>query len=394
MSGTVANPIGITNPPIDALVIYSAKRARQINAYYSQLQEGLLEHVGPLVDSQVHEKPMSIALRRCPRAVVLPVDRAAYQAVSADVMGILAEVSPVVESLSLDEAFLDVSSARRRLGRPADIARMIRARVAGDLGLTCSVGIAPTKFVAKVASARCKPDGMLVVPADGVLEFLHPLPITALWGVGPSTAERLHRLGLRTVADVAQTPVAVLSRAVGAGAAAHLSALAAGQDPRRVHQEEVEKSISSDRTFDTDLVQEGAIRRELLRLSEDVTGRLRHRGFVARTVGIKVRFADFRTLSRTRTLGDPTDSTAAVHEVVVDLYRGLQLDQPRVRLLGVKAEGLIAAAGATRQLSFDDLQQPAGGDAPTEVSALTDQARHRFGPGTLAPASLLGRAAP
>ena len=262
---------------------------------------------------------MSIALRKCPAAVVLPVDRAAYTAASRAVMDILGDVTDVVETLSLDEAFLDVSAARRRLGRPAHIARLIRARVSDELGLTCSVGIAPTKFVAKLASARCKPDGLLVVPADGVLPFLHPLPITALWGVGPSTARRLERLGLRLVGDIAETPVPVLARAVGSATAAHLAARAVGRDPRPVQQNDLERSISADHTFDLDLTAETDVRRELLRLTEDVTARLRHRGLVARTVGIKVRFADFRTLSRTRTLPDATDATAAVHAAATDI---------------------------------------------------------------------------
>ena len=326
--------------------------------------------------------PMSIALRQCPRAVVLPVDRAAYTAASQQVMAILGEITEVVESLSLDEAFLDVSAARRRLGRPAEIARLIRARVSAELGLTCSVGIAPTKFVAKVASARCKPDGLLVVAADGVLEFLHPLPITALWGVGPSTARQLERLGLRRVGDVAETPVAVLARAVGAGSAAHLSALAAGLDPRRVQAGDVEKSISADRTFEQDLTREDDVRRELLRLTEEVTSRLRHRGLAARTVGIKVRFADFATLSRTRTLAGSTDASSVVYNTAVELYRALQLDRPRVRLLGVKGEALTRVAECSRQLSFDDA-------LPPEVSGVADLARRRFGSTALTPATLL-----
>lgn len=259
--------------------------------------------------------------------------------------------------------------------------------MSGELSLTCSVGIAPTKFVAKVASARCKPDGLLVVPADGVLGFLHPLPITALWGVGPSTAERLRRLGLRTVADVAQTPVAVLARAVGDGSAAHLAALAAGLDPRRVHHDVVEKSVSADHTFDRDLTEEAAVQRGLLRLTEDVTRRLRGRGLAARTVGIKVRFADFRTVSRTRTLTESTAATPVMHEAVLELYRGLGLDQPRIRLLGVKAETLVDAAAAARQLSFDDVLQP-------DVDQVADRARERFGTAALSPASLLTRRNP
>ena len=365
--------------------------------------------------------PMSIALRRCPRAVVLPVDRAAYVEASRAVMAILGDITEHVEPLSLDEAFLDVSGAQRLLGRPADIARLIRRRVAEEQNLTCSVGIAPSKFVAKVASARCKPDGMLVVPADGVLTFLHPLPITALWGVGPSTAERLQRLGLRTVRDVADTPLAVLARAVGTGSAEHLSVLAHGIDARAVVRDQMEKSVSSDRTFDTDLCTAAEVRRELLRLSEEVAERLRSRALMARTVGIKVRFADFRTVSRVRTPSDPVDLAATFYAESLELYAALGLDQPRIRLLGVKAEGLVDAASVSRQLTFDDVEPdgpapvvpPVAGaacapgqavraqtaPAPPPVNAalrsdverVADIARRRFGPGAVRKASLLER---
>ena len=326
--------------------------------------------------------PMSIALRRCPRAVVLPVDRAAYTEASQAVMAILGDVTEHVEPLSLDEAFLDVSGAQRLLGRPADIARLIRRRVSEEQHLTCSVGIAPSKFVAKVASARCKPDGMLVIPADGVLAFLHPLPVTALWGVGPSTAERLQRLGLRTVGDVADTPLAVLARAVGTGSADHLFALANGIDHRPVVRDQMEKSVSSDRTFDTDLCTDPEVRRELLRLAEEVAERLRSRGLVARTVGIKVRFADFRTVSRVRTLSEPVDQAATFYAESLSLYRSLDLDRPRIRLLGVKAEGLVDSASVSRQLTFDDI-------TPSASERVADLARRRFGPSAVRKASLL-----
>ena len=358
--------------------------------------------------------PMTTALRQCPHAVVLPVDHGTYASVSAAVMVILRSVTPLVEPLSLDEAFLDVSGVRRLLGRPADIARRIRARVAEEQQLTCSVGIAPTKFVAKVASARCKPDGMLVVPADGVLDFLHPLPVTALWGVGPSTAQRLQRLGLRTVGDVAQTPVDVLGRAVGAGSAGQLSALAQGLDPRHVQTAHVEKSISADRTFSADVTTVADAERELLRLSEEVSRRVRARGLQARTIGIKVRFADFRTISRVRTLPDPVDSTAAMHAGCVGLLRSFGLDRPRIRLLGVKAEGLLEAESASRQLSFDDALSavpvvptartprfasavdrgateavPVRAIDGSSLDRVADAARRRFGPGAVHRASLL-----
>ena len=238
--------------------------------------------------------PIGQALRRCPAAVVIPPDHARYAAVSADVMTILRSVTPLVEPLSLDEAFLDVSGAERRLGRPASIAAQIRAGIRDRLSLTCSVGVASTKFVAKVASARCKPDGMLVVPMASALDFLHPLPVTVLWGVGARTAEPLRRLGVRTIGDLAQTPVDVLRRAVGEAGADHLHALAWGRDSRPVQDRDPEKSISADHTTSVDLTHEADVLRELLQLAWEVSERVRRRDLVARTVGIKIRFADFR----------------------------------------------------------------------------------------------------
>jgi DNA polymerase-4 len=337
--------------------------------------------------------PMTQALRLCPRAVVLPPDRAAYQAASERVMAILRDITPLVEPLSLDEAFLDVSGVLRSRGRPGAIAAAIRARVFEDLQLTCSVGVAPTKFVAKLASARCKPDGLLVVPADRVLAFLHPLPVTALWGVGERTADSLRRLGVRTIGNLAATPADTLRRAVGAAAADHLAALASGRDPRPVSPDDVEKSISADRTLDSDLTDERDVRRELLRLAEEVGARVRARGFAARTVGIKIRFADFRTISRVRTLPRWTDSTAEIFETSFDLYRGLRLDQPRIRLVGVKCENLRPAESVAEQLLLDLPSVENASDADERyrpgVDAVVDAARDRFGAGALRPGSLL-----
>ncbi|MDT4899633.1 MAG: polymerase, partial [Pseudonocardiales bacterium] len=332
---------------------------------------------------------MSHALRLCPRAVVLPPDRAAYQNASSQVMAILRDVTPLVEPLSLDEAFLDVSGAVRLYGRPGAIAAAIRTRVAEQLQLTCSVGVAPTKFVAKLASARCKPDGLLVVPAAHVLDFLHPLPVTALWGVGARTAEPLHRLGIRTVADLAATPLDTLRRSVGTASAEHLSALAHGLDPRAVQPHEVEKSISSDRTLDVDLTAEAEVCRELLRLSEEVGSRVRERGFAARTIGIKIRYADFRTVTRVRTLPSWTDSTGELYETAVDLYRGLGLDRPRIRLVGVKAENLREAGSIPEQLTLD--MSPKAEPAPGRKRAdqAIDAARARFGAAAVRPGSLV-----
>ncbi|HZC71824.1 MAG TPA: DNA polymerase IV [Jatrophihabitans sp.] len=332
---------------------------------------------------------MSQALRRCPDAVVLPPDRAAYAAASREVMAILRDTTPLVEPLSLDEAFLDVSGATRLHGRPGVIAAGIRGTVADRLGLTCSVGVAPTKFVAKLASARCKPDGLLVVPAARVLDFLHPLPVSALWGVGERTAEALHRLGIRTIGELAATPLDALRRSVGGAGAEHLSALAQGIDPRPVEPHEVEKSISADRTLDEDLTAETEVRHELLRLAEEVGSRVRARGFAARTVGIKIRFADFRTVTRVRTLPTWTAATGEIYETAVDLYRALQLDQPRIRLVGVKCEGLRAADSISEQLTLDlaaDTQ-----DAPSRSGAdrVADAARARFGSAALQAGTLV-----
>ncbi|MGI8679171.1 MAG: DNA polymerase IV [Jatrophihabitans sp.] len=338
---------------------------------------------------------MSHALRLCPRAVVLPPDRAAYSSTSAQVMSILRDFTPLVEPLSLDEAFLDVSGATRLHGRPGAISAAIRTRVAAELDLTCSVGVAPTKFIAKLASARCKPDGMLVVPAARVLDFLLPLPVTALWGVGARTAEPLHGLGIRTVGDLADTPFDTLRRAVGVAAADHLGALARGLDPRSVQPHEIEKSVSADRTLDADLTAEADVCRELLRLADEVGTRARKRGFVARTIGIKIRYADFRTVTRVRTLPGWTDATAEIYETAAELYRSLDLDQPRIRLVGVKVENLRAAGDAPEQLALDVTTPPPPGAvvprlrSDSRAADAIDAARARFGDNAVRAGSLL-----
>lgn len=322
--------------------------------------------------------PMTRALRLCSSAVVLPVDRDAYVQASRAVMAVLGELTSRVEPLSLDEAFLDVAGAVRSQGRPVLIAQRIRHRIATELGLTCSVGVAPTKFVAKLASARCKPDGLLLVPAAEVLEFLHPLPVTVLWGVGARTAEPLHRLGIRTVGELADTPADALRRAVGTAVAEHLLALAHGIDPRRVTDREPEKSISSDHTTASDLTESGDVLRQLLRLADDVGGRLRQRRLLARTVGIKIRFADFRTVTRVRTLPAGTDRTADIFDTAAQLYRGLSLDRPRIRLVGVKGENLVDAGAAAEQLSLDSLLTThPGPQTPRGSPAATGTARGR-----------------
>ncbi|MDP9094141.1 MAG: DNA polymerase IV [Actinomycetota bacterium] len=330
--------------------------------------------------------PVGQALRLCPTVVVLPPDRSAYSQASSHVMAILRAFTPLVEPLSLDEAFLDVSGSLRLHGRPTAIAEAIRARVAADLELTCSVGVAPRKFIAKLASARCKPDGMLVVPESAVLHFLHPLPVTVLPGVGERTGQSLRRLGIRTVAHLAETPLDTLRRAVGAALAAQLHELAHGRDDRAVEPHEGEKSISAEHTLDVDFTEEAQVCRELLSLAAEVGRRVRGRGLAARTIGLKVRFADFQTVTRVRTLPSWTDSSAAIYATATELYRGLGLDRPRIRLVGVKAENFRDAGEVPEQLTLEQ-----SGTAPgySGSERVIDAAQQRFGVGVVRHASLL-----
>jgi DNA polymerase-4 len=328
--------------------------------------------------------PMSRAKRLCPQVIVLPPDFELYSAVSAGVMAVFRDVTPLVEPLSLDEAFLDVSGSIRRLGPPAVIAEAIRSRVHDEQGITCTVGVASTKFVAKLASTQAKPDGLLVVPADRVVAFLHPLPVGALWGVGEKTEEQLTRLGLRTVGDIAHTPVDTLVRALGSSAGQHLAALAWGRDPRSVEMPEGEKSISNEETFPRDVDDPEVIHRELLRLSEKVASRLRQAGVAGRTVSIKVRFADFSTITRSRTLRSHTDVGREVYATARDLYDALGLQRARLRLVGVKVEGLLEAAEAPRQMLLDEPEV-----GWREAEQAMDRAVARFGRGSIRPARLV-----
>ena len=328
--------------------------------------------------------PMMRARRLCPQAVVLPPNPAAYRDASAGIMELFRSVTPLVEPIALDEAFLDVSSALRRLGRPVQIGEWLRARVADEQQITCSVGVASTKFVAKLASARCKPDGLQVVPPGEVVAFLHPLPVGALWGVGERTGETLVRLGLRTVGDLAHTPVGTLQRALGSAVGSHLAALAWGRDERRVVAHEPDKSVGAEETFGRDVDDPAVIHRELLRLSDRTAERLRATGQRGRTISIKVRFADFATITRSRTLADPTDVGREIFDTARSLFDALGLQRARLRLVGVRVEGLRGADGAHRQLLLGE--RDAGW---REAELAVDRATRRFGAGVVRPAVLV-----
>jgi len=324
--------------------------------------------------------PMAHARRLCPAAVVVPPDHARYREVSEQVMAVLRDVTPLVEQVSVDEAFLDVSGARRRLGRPTEIAEAIRARVRAQHDLTCSVGVAATKFVAKLASGMAKPDGMLLVPRAATVPFLHALPVGSLWGVGDRTREALARWGITTVAELAHTDVAALQRAVGRATGAHLHDLAWGRDPRPVTPERQEKRVGSETTFETDLRDPAAIEAAVLAMADRTAQHLRAKGLVGRTVSLKVRTADFTTLTRSRTLAAPTDVAAEIFAAARALLAAVDLGGRAVRLVGVRSEGLCPAEA--RQPTLEEALAEAeddGASARRRAEAAMDEVRRRFG---------------
>lgn len=326
--------------------------------------------------------PIARAKRLAPHAIFIPPRMARYSEVSEQVMEILHDFTPLVEPLSIDEAFLDVTGARRLLGSGREIAAAIRARIEHDLGITCSVGIAPSKFIAKLASTHCKPNGALEIKEEQVLEFLHPLPVSDMWGVGPKTEEVLVRLGLRTVGDIAHLPRTTLIRALGDAIGNHLHELSWGRDFREIISEEPESSISSAETFSHDIDDREEILREFLRLTERATSRLRERELFAKTISIKVRFTDFTTISRSKTLPLAIDSTHDVYQVVKNLYDALKLERVRLRLVGVSLENLVDSAPEQMVLG----QREKGW---RDAEGAIDKARNRFGGKSVRPGRLI-----
>ncbi|MFB9314935.1 DNA polymerase IV [Nocardioides plantarum] len=334
------------------------------------------------------------ARRLCPQVVVLQPDYDLFTAVSASVMEVFRRVTPLVEAVSLDEAFLDVRAAGRRAGGPVELGEWIRATVHDEQRIACSVGVAASISVAKLASRRAKPDGLLVVPPDEVTAFLHPLDVGELYGVGDKTRTRLHRLGLVTVGDVAHTPVATLRRDLGHHLGGHLHDLAWGVDVREVspgragvfgHGGPPDRSMGAQETFGRDTDDREVVLRELLRLTAKVTARLRSAAVAGRTVAITVRFADFTTITRSRTLGEATDVTQEVYAAAVRLYDAQGLQRARIRLVGVRVEGLVPRQQVERQGVLGERDR-GWADADRAV----DRAARRFGSAAVRPASLLG----
>jgi len=335
--------------------------------------------------------PSTRARRLCPDAVFLAGDFGAYEAASREVHDVFQSFTPLVEGIALDEAFLDVTGAGRLFGEGAEIAAAIRRRVAEELRLSCSVGVAPTKLIAKLASEAAKPRatpagitpgaGVVVVAPGEELAFLHPLPVQALWGVGPATLERLRRLGVATVGDLAAVPEATLVHTLGRGNGRHLHRLAQAIDERRVEPDRPVKSIGHEQTFARDLHDRDELAVEVVRMADAVASRLRHHALAGRTVTLKVRFGTFTTITRSSTAPEPLDTGPAIAAVARGLLDTVD-PEPGVRLLGVSVSTLVAPAGEQLRLGDD----PAWSSATEAV----DHVRERFGPAAIGPASLVG----
>ena len=305
-----------------------------------------------------------------------------YSQVSAQVMAVLAEVTPALEKVSIDEAFLDVSGARRRMGSPVTIGRWIRAEIRRRVGVPASVGIASTKFIAKLASSHAKPDGLLLVPAAATQDFLNVLPVGALWGVGTRTQEVLARWGIQDVRTLAGTDVRHLERILGRAAGRHLHELSHGVDPRRVEPVREEKSVGTETTFFENLTDREHARRVLLDQTHQCAARLRAVDLRCRVAVLKARGADFTTVTRSRTLATPTDLAQDIWETISSLYSALPTPPGGFRLLGVRVEGLLRPDDGVQLLLDEDPRR----GAPERAA---DAVRRRWGANVLAPASLL-----
>ncbi len=329
--------------------------------------------------------PSITAERLCPGAIWLPGRMERYVEVSRRIHAIIEPVSPLVEPLSIDEAFVDLTGIARDLAEGSEVALALKERIRREERLTSSVGIAPNKFLAKIASDLEKPDGLVVFPLEDVPRRLWPMPVRRLWGVGPKTAERLAAGGLRSVGDLLRVSEDGLAALVGRGGAQHLRALARGDDDRPVVARHDPKSVSEERTYGEDLTDGDEIDRALLARSEGVARELRREGLAARTVHIKVRTGDFTTWTRALTLRSPTDLAEVVVRAARQLYRErIDLGGRGVRLLGVGVSGL-EAAGAAPSALFPDPRE----ERTRRASLAADEVRERLGSDAMTRARLL-----
>jgi DNA polymerase-4 len=330
--------------------------------------------------------PMATARRLCPQAVFLPVRMSHYAEISQQIRQIFLTFTPLVEPLSLDEAFLDVRGTEGLFGSAADIARQLKARIRLETGLIASVGVAPNKFLAKLASDYGKPNGLVILPPGDVAAFLAPLPVGRLWGVGAKGEKRLHHLGIRTVGQLAALPERLLADHFGE-VGRHLSRLSHGEDDRAVIPDREAKSISTETTFPKDIGDLAVLRVWLLGLVDQLAGRLRHQHLRARTIDLKLRSSDFRTRTRSLSLPEPTHSTDELWHAAAELFeRSLSPELLPIRLLGVGASRL-AREGETQGHLFDTVLR----QRQTALDQAVDAIRHQFGTAAIQRGSVVDR---
>ena len=315
--------------------------------------------------------PMAVAKRLCPQAIIVPVRGERYREVSQRMFAILDEFSPVVEPLSIDEAFLDLTGTQRLLGDPAVVARRLKEQVKKDLKVTASVGLAPNKFLAKLASDMNKPDGLMVIGPADIDRILPPLPVSKLWGIGKATAAALEKWGIRTIADLRLKPLDWLERHMGAEGERYFN-LARGIDAREVVSDREAKSIGHEQTFEVDVADPDEIRRVLLDQVEQVAGRLRKSGVHARGVSVKIRYGDFKTISRSTTV-EATDATSDLWQAARMLFDAWAAKFQPVRLIGMTAERL-GEADEQLGLFIDPVRERA-----KKLDAVADRINLKFG---------------
>lgn len=327
--------------------------------------------------------PMATARRLAPDLVIVPPRIEHYRRISSRVMELLGDVVADIEQISVDEAFLDVRGARRLFGPPEQIAELLRRRIREELGLPSSVGGSVSRAVAKIASARAKPDGMLIVPAARTAEFLAPLPVSVISGIGPKAQESLARIGVRTIGQLREIPRSTLTRSLGPRTP-EIMALADGSDRTGLGQRAKDKSLGTERTWDEDLTDPAQVRRSITQMADDVARQLRRGGFVTRTVVLKLRAPDGTTLTRSSTLDQPTASGERLREQVVSLWERERSTMRRVRLAGVRAAHLEQAAGTPVQSELN-----ARATGWQDLEAAMDRALERFGTRSLGRGSTL-----
>ena len=332
--------------------------------------------------------PASSAVRLCPHATFLRPRMDYYAGISQQIREIFDRFTPLVEPLSLDEAFLDVTGSEAIFGSSVEIGRQVKSAIRDELDLVASVGVAPNKFLAKIASDLEKPDGFVIVDSEAIQAFLDPLPVRRIWGVGPTTGKALARIGIHHVRDIRRLDAKVLTDQFG-DHGHHLWQLSQGIDARDVIPERVAKSVSHETTFSYDIDDPEVLRAWILELAEQVGCRLRRKDMKGRTIQLKIRYSDFRTFTRVRTLSNPTNTTADISDTAIELLQQMNAEQNApVRLIGVGTSGLDGREG--RQLSLFDEEQH---QSDKRIDETADEIRDKFGRGALTRgSSLLHRA--